>query len=75
MKFSISQDRYLKSGILILVALSLHNFPEGLAIGSSFSVEKSFGILVGIMIIVHDIPEGFALSLPLKMAKQSKIKY
>ncbi|WPX09780.1 ZIP family metal transporter [Anaerocellum danielii] len=74
MRYLLSQNRYLKSGILILVALSLHNFPEGLAIGSSFAVEKSFGILVGIMIIIHDIPEGFVLSLPLKIAKQSKNK-
>jgi len=69
----IAKNRYIKSGFLISLGIALHNFPEGLAIGSSFAFNNRFGILVGIMIIIHDIPEGFALAVPFKIAKKKNI--
>lgn len=69
MKYLFLQNRYFKSGIFILVVFFFYNFFEGLVIGSSFVVEKSFGILVGIMIIIYDILEGFVFLLFLKMVK------
>lgn len=67
------KNRHIKSGFLISIGIALHNFPEGLAIGSSFTYNHRFGILVGIMIIIHDIPEGFALAIPFKIAKRRNI--
>ncbi|AZT90734.1 ZIP family metal transporter [Caldicellulosiruptor changbaiensis] len=69
----LAKNRYIKSGFLISIGIALHNFPEGLAIGSSFTFNHRFGILVGIMIIIHDIPEGFALAIPFKIAKRRNI--
>ena len=48
----------LKTGIIVSIGLALHNFPEGLAIGSGFEVSKNLGISLAIAIAIHDIPEG-----------------
>ncbi|WAM30960.1 ZIP family metal transporter [Caldicellulosiruptor naganoensis] len=69
----LAKNKYVKSGVLISIEIAFHNFPEGLAIGSSFIYNHRFGILVGIMIIIHDIPEGFALAIPFKIAKRRNI--
>lgn len=69
----LAKNKYLKSGFLVSIGIALHNFPEGLAVGSSFTYNYKLGILVGIMIIVHDIPEGFALAIPFKIARKKPI--
>ena len=61
----VSKKRMLKAGLVMLFAIALHNFPEGMAIGASGLADKSAGILVAIMIAVHDIPEGMTISAPL----------
>ncbi len=55
----------MKSGYLIFISILLHNFPEGLAIGSSFISEQSLGITLAIVIGLHNIPEGLATALSL----------
>ena len=44
------------AGYLNLVADLVHNFTDGLAIGSSFISGHSVGIVTGIAIMVHEIP-------------------
>lgn len=56
-----------RKGILVLVAMSVHSFPEGVAIGVGYATgEYGFGFLVALAIAVHNIPEGIAISLPLR---------
>jgi len=70
-----SQDRNLINvGIILLISMSLHNFPEGLAIGSSSAVNIKTGIIVAIIIAIHDIPEGMAIATPLTGGKMNKYK-
>ena len=47
-----------RTGIIIGIGLAIHNFPEGLAIGSGFGVSGILGISLAIVIAMHDIPEG-----------------
>ena len=70
----VSKKRMLKAGLVMLFAIALHNFPEGMAIGASGLADKSAGILVAIMIAVHDIPEGMAVSVPLISGGMNKPK-
>ncbi|CAG2116596.1 unnamed protein product, partial [Medioppia subpectinata] len=44
------------SGYLNLVADLVHNFTDGLAIGSSFMAGHNVGLVTGLAIMVHEIP-------------------
>lgn len=65
---------------LLVLAVTLHNIPEGLAIGVAFASLSGYTeishLLPGIMLVVgmsiHNIPEGAAVSLPLFREGMSK---
>lgn len=52
--------------ILFILAITIHNFPEGLAVGVSFGAGNvSDGIAIATGIGLQNIPEGFAVAFPL----------
>ncbi len=63
-----------KLGILSMLALMLHNFPEGIAtfIGSIHNVE--LGLKLSLAIMFHNIPEGISIAVPIYYATKSKKK-
>ena len=74
-KFTIEEttvtksNTLLKTGIIVSIGLAIHNFPEGLAIGSGFGASIKLGLSLAIAICLHDIPEGrFQSRLQLKYA-------
>ncbi len=51
---------------LLIFAITLHNFPEGLAVGVGFgSGNVSAGLVLAIAIGLQNMPEGLAVALPL----------
>ncbi|KGX86593.1 ZIP family metal transporter [Pontibacillus litoralis] len=59
--------------LLFLVAMSLHNVPEGLSVGMSYaSTYQDLGPMVAFAIGLQNIPEGFLVALFLIMQKVSK---
>ena len=64
------------SGIWLFVfAIALHNLPEGMAIGISFTHgDLKVGLPLTIAIALQDIPEGFAVALALRSAGLSSTK-
>ena len=64
----------LKTGIIVSLGLAIHNFPEGLAIGSGMDVSLKLGINLAIAICLHDIPEGISMAVPMKAGGMSKTK-
>ena len=67
---------------LLIIAIILHNIPEGLAVGSSagafafYSDSISFSTVIALSlgIALQNIPEGLVVSLPLYQAGKSKFK-
>lgn len=64
----------LKTGIIVGIGLALHNFPEGLAIGSGFEASYKLGISLALAIALHDIPEGISMAVPMKNGGMKKAK-
>lgn len=56
-KFLQEKNKLLKTGIIVSIGLAIHNFPEGLAIGSGFEASLKLGLSLAIAICFHDIPE------------------
>jgi ZIP family zinc transporter len=67
---------------LLVLAMTLHNIPEGLAIGIAFgalaansstaTLQAAIALAIGIGI--QDIPEGLAVALPLRRDRTSRLK-
>ena len=60
------KNTLLKTGIVVSIGLALHNFPEGLAIGSGFEASLTLGLSLAIAIYLHDVPEGISMAVPMK---------
>lgn len=63
-----------KIGILSLVVLMIHNFPEGIATFMTSYVNVSLGIKLGIAIMLHNIPEGICIAVPIANSTHSRLK-
>ena len=62
----LQKNTLLKTGIVVSIGLALHNFPEGLAIGSGFEASLTLGLSLAIAICLHDVPEGISMAVPMK---------
>jgi ZIP family zinc transporter len=53
------------SGVLLTLGITIHNLPEGIAVGASYMHTPKFGVFIAMAILLHNIPEGIATALPL----------
>lgn len=54
-----------RSGLLLVVAMTVHSAAEGVGVGAGFGGGEELGWLLTLAIAVHNIPEGVAISLVL----------
>jgi len=60
------QKQQLKrTGILMALAIGIHNFPEGIATFTAAYVDPTIAIPIAVAIAIHNIPEGIAVSVPI----------
>ena len=62
----------MKTGLYTALAISIHNFPEGIATFISALREPGVAIPVAAAIAIHNIPEGIAVSVPIYQATGSR---
>lgn len=75
-------NKELKNKIMLFLAVTLHNIPEGMAVGVAFAgvisnnsgmtLAGAFSLAIGIAI--QNFPEGAIVSMPLKASGMSKTK-
>ncbi|GAA0502908.1 zinc transporter ZupT [Salinibacillus aidingensis] len=68
------QSSLLKMGSFTALAITIHNFPEGIATFTSALQDPGLGIAIAIAVAIHNIPEGIAVSVPVYFATGSKKK-
>lgn len=65
------QDLF-RVGFVSMLAITLHNFPEGIATFMASYEDLSLGISIALAISMHNIPEGIAVAMPVYFATGSK---
>jgi len=55
-----------------MIALMLHNLPEGIATFMSSYKDINLGFKLGFAIMLHNIPEGISIAVPIYYASKSR---
>jgi ZIP family zinc transporter len=64
-----------RRAVLLMVAITIHNFPEGLAVGVAFgSGNAGAALALALGIGLQNIPEGLAIALPLRREGMSRFR-
>ena len=78
---SMTIDKYInregelyKVGIISMIAIILHNIPEGIITYLSSETNIKLGLSLTIAIALHNIPEGISIAVPIYYAKKSRGK-
>ena len=69
-----SDTKLYRVGLVSMIALMLHNFPEGIATFVSAYENTTLGIYITIAIALHNIPEGISIAMPIYYSTGSKLK-
>lgn len=71
---SIKGMNLYRVGFVSMIAIILHNFPEGIATYVSSYESTSLGLYVTIAVTLHNIPEGISVAMPIYYSTNSKLK-
>lgn len=69
-----NNSNLFKVGIISMLAIIIHNLPEGIATFISTTKSTALGISLTVAIALHNIPEGISISVPIYYSTKSRIK-
>jgi ZIP family zinc transporter len=69
-----SAPNLARMGFVTAVAITMHNFPEGIATFMAGYSDFRFGLPVTLSISLHNIPEGIACAIPIYYGTGSRFK-
>ncbi|GAA0463322.1 zinc transporter ZupT [Alkalibacillus silvisoli] len=64
----------MRMGSFTALAITIHNFPEGIATFTAALQEPTLGVAIAIAVALHNIPEGITVSVPMYYATGSRKK-
>ncbi|MCD8497546.1 MAG: zinc transporter ZupT [Alphaproteobacteria bacterium] len=67
-----SQDYIKRVGLMAALAITAHNFPEGLATFFAMLDSPELGLPLAVAIALHNIPEGISIAVPVYVATNNK---
>ena len=71
---NISNKKLYRLGVVSMLAIIMHNIPEGIATFLSSSTNMSLGLSLALAISFHNIPEGISIAIPIYFSTKSKVK-
>ncbi len=73
-KLEYSDDKLYEVGISSMLAIIIHNLPEGIITFLTASVDIRLGFSLALAILLHNIPEGISIAVPIYYSTKSKFK-
>lgn len=71
---NIGNKGLYRVGIISMLAIIMHNVPEGIATFMATNKDASLGVSIAIAIALHNIPEGISISIPIYYSTKSRGK-
>jgi len=68
------EAKLMRMGMFAALAITIHNFPEGIASFTAALADPALGVTIAIAIAIHNIPEGVAVSVPIYYATGNRKK-
>jgi len=72
MAYPIDTHELHRAGVFTALAITIHNFPEGMATFMAAINNPMLGITIAIAIALHNIPEGISIAVPIYFATGSR---
>lgn len=69
-----NEKKLVRMGMNTVLAIAIHNFPEGLATFVATLDDPSVGVSLAVAIAIHNIPEGLCVAIPIYYATGDKRK-
>jgi zinc transporter, ZIP family len=66
--------KLMRMGMFTALAITIHNFPEGLATFLAALQDPMLGLAIAVAIALHNIPEGISVSVPIYYATGNRKK-
>ena len=66
--------RLMRMGLFTALAITIHNFPEGLATFLAALHDPGLGVAIAVAVALHNIPEGISVSVPIYYATGNRRK-
>ncbi len=67
-------SRLMRLGLFSVIAIAIHNFPEGMATFVSAMDDPQTGLSIAFAVAIHNIPEGIMVAIPIYYATRRKGK-
>ena len=73
-KPNINNNNLYKVGLISMLAIIIHNIPEGIATFITTTDNIKLGITIAISIALHNVPEGISIAIPIYYSTNNKRK-